>query len=248
MRKLGWYGLAFLILISCYVLGSVIVDNEVIIPSLTSIFNYIKSIKRDTLLISVGNTLGKTMITYSLSIIISLTLAIIATKEKRRLMIKPWMSIMKTIPTIAILLILIIAIGNERTVYVLPSLVIIPILYENFLDQIINVDKKFREVAIVYHFDVKKKIKYLYYYPLLERFMLSLKQTFGLCLKVIVMAEVIAQVKHGIGVMMRRENLNIETSGVFAWTLILIIIIVFADYLLELSSKKLLKWKCDDGN
>lgn len=248
MKKIGWYGLAILILISFYVIGSVIIDNEVILPRLTSIFKYIKGIKGRTLLINVGNTIGKTILTYLLSVVISLILAVIATNEKRRLIIKPWMSIIKTVPTIAILLILIIAIGNEKTVYVLPSLVIMPVLYENFLDQMINVDQKYREVATVYRFDLKKKLKYLYYYPLLERLLFSLKQTFGLCLKVIVMAEVIAQVKQGIGVMMRKENLNIETSGVFAWTLILIIIIIIIDYLLEFSTKKLLKWKCYDGN
>jgi NitT/TauT family transport system permease protein len=235
------------LLISYYFL-SLIVNNEVLLPTIRQLGNYFYQIEFNEFLKNVSHTLLKALSSYLISMILAFILAIIARYKKLYLFINPYISILKTIPTISIILIVIVWLGNELAIYLIPFLVIFPLLYETIFYQLKNVDVKLIAVTNVYRFSLKQKLKYLYFYPLLEGLMLSFKQTFGLCLKIIVMAEVLAQGEFGIGAKIQNERINIEMSGVFAWTIILIVIILVIDFVLDTVTKRVIKWKCYNEN
>ncbi|QVK18723.1 ABC transporter permease subunit [Mycoplasmatota bacterium] len=249
MKKLNWYyGLAIVILTVVYVILSEKVDNEMILPKLGLIFNYFKNLDFTVFVTHTGATVLKVVISYLLSLTLALLLAIIAYYRKFFRMINPYISILKTLPTISIILIALIWLGNEKSIYLIANLVILPILYETFFYHLKNIDPKLVDVSKIYQFNFRKKLRFLYYYPLLEGLMVSLKQTFGLCFKVIVMAEVIGQSQSGIGAQIQNEKVNLEMVGVFSWTIILIIFVLMIDFALDYIAKKIIRWKCYNEN
>ncbi len=246
--RIVFYGLAILCITLVYWIISHIIDNVMILPKIKIILSYLLSIEKSDFINHIASTMIKVLISYMISTILALLLAIIAHYKKLYLMINPYMSILKTIPTISIILILFIWFGNEQSIYFIPIIVIIPILYETFHYHLKNIDHKLVDVTKVYQFNVSMKVRYLFFYPLLEAFMLSLKQTFGLCFKIIVMAEVIGQAKNGIGAKIQNEKINLTMEGVFAWTIILISIVLVIDFIIDFSTRKAVKWKCNHEN
>ncbi len=243
-KKIIYYLLSLLSIIILYHMLSITVNNEMILPKLSLIVNYIIKIKSGVFLTYSLKTISKTIVCFVFSLLVSLILAVIAYNKGLSRIINPYMSILKTIPTISIILMAIIWLGNEKAIYLIPVLVIIPLLYESFIHHLKNIDPKLVEVCVIYKFNLMKKIRYLYFYHLLEGFILSLKQTIGLCFKIIVMAEVIGQAQIGIGAIMQNEKVNLNMSGVFAWTVILIIYVLIIDLIIDVTAKKVIKWKC----
>lgn len=243
IKKYNYYFLSLLILLLSYYLLSHKIDNEMILPRLNLIFNYFKNLSFRDLLENISYTFIKAITSYLISLVLAFALAIISFYRKSYRIIRPLMSILKSLPTISIILISLIWLGKEKSIYIIAILVILPILYEMFYFQIKNVNQELLEVCIVYQFNWLKKIKYLYCFQILEGFMLTLKQTFGLCFKIIVMAEVIGQAKYGIGAKIQNEKINLEIAGVFSWTIILVLLVLVIDYLINHSSKYIIKWK-----
>lgn len=244
MKKINWYFVfAIVFIILSYFLLSNYINKEIVLPKINSIIGYLKSQSFDEIWTNTKSTIIKAIVGYLVSMLIALFLAVISNYKHLGNFIKPFISIIKTVPTISIIIIALIWLGKEKSIFLIAYLVIFPILYEMFYYNIKNVDKKLLEVCKVYQFSFMKKIKYLYFYSILESFFLSLKQTFGLCFKVIVMAEVIGQVNLGIGAQIQNEKVNLEMAGVFTWTILLIVIVIIMDYLIEYGAKKVLKWK-----
>ncbi len=67
----------------------------------------------------------------------------------------------------------------------------------------------------------------------------ALLQSFGLGLKVLVMAEFISNAKHSIGyeIMLYKDHFN-DMSYVYAWSIILIIFVLAVDYVVNIVHKK----------
>ena len=235
--------LAMFFIIFGYYLLSEIKNNQLIYPKIPTIIDYFRSLSFATIVTHVSATVYKTIYGYLLALISSIILAIATKHFKLDKFIMPFISILKTVPTISVIIIAYIWFGRERSVYFVLFLVIFPILYETFYHHLKYVNQSLLEVCQVYQFSLIKKIRYFYFYHLLEGFLLSFKQTFGLCFKIMVMAEVIGQVRVGIGAQIVNENINFVMEGIFAWTIILVTIVVCIDYSIDGLKKVVLKWK-----
>jgi NitT/TauT family transport system permease protein len=63
-------------------------------------------------------------------------------------------------------------------------------------------------------------------------------QSAGLGIKVLVMAEFLAQTRNSIGNQLYLAKVNLEYDRVFAWTILLIIIAVILEFLIEYYVRK----------
>jgi NitT/TauT family transport system permease protein len=205
--------------------------------------DYFKTLKFKTIFDHAIVTICRTLLSYLISVGFALAIAIAANYKKADHYINPVISILKTIPTISIMIIALIWLGRNESVLLISFLVVFPILYEMFYHHIKHIDKNLLEVCVVYQFSYTMRVKYLYFYNVLESFFISLKQTFGLSFKIMVMSEVIGQTSKGIGMKIYNEKVNLNMAGVFAWTIILVIIVLLIDFLIEKCSKRVLKWR-----
>ncbi|ERJ11102.1 ABC transporter permease [Haloplasma contractile] len=232
-----------LVLIGWHIISK-IVNIDYILPSPVQVLDYFN--KEITLVDAskqVGMTLFRVTIGYSVALLFALVLSILATihqvfeKSVNQIVI-----ISKTLPTISIILIALIWLGRSKATFLIAILVVFPLLYEVFYNSIKNIDPKLVDVSHIYQFNFRKRLKYLYIPSVIMNFTLSLKQTFGLCFKVMVMAEVLGQAQAGIGSEIYEAKLYLEMAGVFSWTIILIFIVLLIDYLIISLIKTRKKW------
>lgn len=234
-------GIVFIFLL--WLLTAHIVDNSIVIPKISEVFQALGSMLRTKqTYVVIFNTLSRLIITVGISFGIALFLSIVATSIKVvKEFLKPIMALMRTIPVAAIIIILLIIFGNTKSPYIITSLVILPIMYEGILVSFENIDQGIiDEVRMLskLNYKVAKDI----YIPIITPQILStLVATIGLGLKVMVMSEFIAQPNHTIGYMMLQEKNFLEMANVFAWTIILIIFVLIVEQVLKIIKIKLNK-------
>jgi NitT/TauT family transport system permease protein len=101
---------------------------------------------------------------------------------------------------------------------------VFPIIFQSVYEGITHID---RDLIDVYHLEEHHfvlGIKYLYFPMVRNNIVLALLQSFGLGLKVLVMAEFLAQSRDSIGNSIYLAKVTLNYDQVFAWTLILILI------------------------
>ena len=105
-----------------------------------------------------------------------------------------------------------------------------------------GIDPKLIEMAKLYDVGERKLFFDLYLPSISSNFIGALKAVLASSYKVVVMSEVIARTDKGIGSKINWAWINIETSEILAWS----ILVVFLSYVLEkilvLNIKKVLEW------
>lgn len=243
MKKSFKFVIVLVILLTIYQLLAIKMNNQLIFPHLSSIWTYIRGLDFAAVSQTIGKTFFRTVISFLFAVIVSLLLAVIAQNKYLNGFVSQTVSILRTMPTIAIIILILIWFKSQVATFIISFLVVFPLLYEGFVFGLAHVDQKLLEVSRVYRFTTWQNIKYIYFYQMIEQFLLQVKQSFGLAFKIMVMAEVIGQVHQGIGAEINRARMNIEMEGIIVWTAILIILVLLLEWILEMSSKKLLKWK-----
>lgn len=178
----------------------------------------------------IGLSLIRLIISVFVSAILGIFLGSLAGLHKKASwLMHPYVTILRTIPVISIVVILLICLGFEATPYVITFLMVFPIIYQATEEGILGIDQSFIDVYKLEAHDFKLALKYLYY-PLIKPYLvLAFLQSFGLGLKVLVMAEYLAQTKNSMGLSLYMAKTNLDYASVFAWTVILIVLSVFLE-------------------
>ena len=239
-KKYLYYSLGILFVIFVWFIGSILVDSEIVLPKISLVFKTIGELfaRGETYLIILRTFLDILIVTI-LTLILAFVFSLLALRfEGFKHFFSPIVTLLKSIPVVAVIILFLLMVGQRFTPYVITFLVIFPILYEGIYNSINSIDKDLLD-------DVKtvSNLNYLVikdiYFPLSKpKILVSLLQSFGLGLKVIVTAQMIAQTKGTIGYQIAIQNTYLETKGVFAWTIILIIFVFVIDFILHLIIKK----------
>lgn len=243
--KKTYYILGILFLFFVWFIASIIVDNEGILPKISTVFNDIVKVLVETKTYQIlGNTVLKIFITIIVSLLIALVLSILSLIDERiENFIRPSIVVMKSIPIVAIVMILLSLFLKQNVRYIgtmiASGFVIIPILYESILVGFKTIDSwtiKATKLFSKLNFHVIRKI----YIPLaLPNIISGLLSSFGLGLKVLVMSEVIMNPNDSIGQLIGLYSSLGELSMIFAWSILLLVIVVIIDYLIKVWNKKL---------
>jgi len=136
---------------------------------------------------------------------------------------KPYVTILRTVPVISIVVILLIVLGNKITPYAITFFMVFPLIYQATEEGIHNIDSSYIDVYHLEAHDWKLALKHLYL-PLIKPYIiLACLQSFGLGLKVMVMAEYLAQTERSMGQAIYLAKTHLDYAIVFAWTIILIL-------------------------
>ena len=175
---------------------------------------------------------------YFLSLIIALFISILADKFNTvKLLFEPIQILTKAIPNVSYIIVTLIWLGSEGSVWVICMLVLFPVLYNNFIFTLENEDSELKDIQKIYPETFIKTTR-LRTMPLLYgTFLSSSKVALGLGLKICVMAEILGQVKVGIGKHLYYARLYLDTSSLFAWTIIIIILSVIIDSIFNILIK-----------
>jgi NitT/TauT family transport system permease protein len=138
--------------------------------------------------------------------------------------IRPVVTVLRTVPVISIVVIILMLFGFSSTPYVITFLMVFPIMFQGAADGIGRIDP---ELVDVYRLEDNTLVGGLRhcYLPLIRAdIRTALLQGAGLGVKVLVMAEYLAQTPHSIGNSLYLARVNLDFASVFAWTALLVIV------------------------
>jgi NitT/TauT family transport system permease protein len=240
LKKWIWFSSSIFILFLVWILVYQGVNHDLIMPSLKnvllSVFD-ILSTKSSVLMILA--TLFRLCISILMALVFAILFGILAGLFKNvSTFLKPYITILRTVPVISITVILFILLGYEIAPFIITFLMVFPIVFQATEDGIKSIDNELIDVYKLEEHHLVIATKDLYF-PLIKPYLfLSLLQSFGLGVKVLVMAEYLSQTKNSIGNALYLARINIEYQYVYAWTIVLILISLVFEFGLNQYRKK----------
>lgn len=209
------------------------VKNDILIPSPYATFKYLC-----TLLVSpafyraAAATIFRIMTGFAVSLVLALILSILCSLYPVfRRYFEPVQILIRTIPNVSYIIIALIWLGSQGSVMLVSFMILFPIFMNGFLNRLDTDEKTCMDVEAVYpekaSVRIAKKIL-----PELSGEILSTGRTAAsMGFKVGVMAEILGSVHTGIGRSISYCRLDLNTAGIFAWTIVLIMISLLMDTL-----------------
>lgn len=240
-NKYTWIALGIFFLFLIWIISSAIINNSYILPSLSLTFKALGNILADKSSYSIiGNTFLKSFIAILASAFIAILLAYLSLlSNKVKFFFKPGMVLLKTLPIVVVIIIFILFFKADIATEFIVSVVVIPIIYESTLEGITTINKEIVDCVRLdsnINFNVITKVHFPIAFPF---FITSLVQSFGLGLKVMVMAEYITQAKNSIGYEFQYyKNISMEMEYLFAWSIILVAIILIIELIIKNIEKR----------
>jgi NitT/TauT family transport system permease protein len=194
--------------------------------------------------LAVGYTLMRLFVGFAVSFLIAALLGILSALFKPiRFILKPFVLICKTVPTAAVVFIILIMVGTNWTPCYLVFLVVFPIVYESFLSGIDGAGEDVRDALRLDMSLANPRAVFGVLVPMASPYiLLSIVTSLGLGMKVSIMAEIVAggSSAAGLGRLIYIANsIDGDTTQVMALSLAAILIIAVIDLLIYLVKRKL---------
>lgn len=228
---------ALLLLVWAYVAYSV--DSVYIMPTISSTLDEFKLIlESDSFYKSVWGTTRRSLIAFGASTLLAFACMLLCECNlfiKR--MVQVIVAILRSIPTMSIIIILIIWTSSEMTPIIVTMLIIFPVIFSAMTAGRENIDKSLQENTSLYKITRAEKIVKVYI-PLSAPVTLEgMANAISLGVKVTIASELLAQTKDALGRLMQISRLNFAVAQLFAYTLVAIVVSLILEYAVRLVKK-----------
>lgn len=235
IKEITLYTITLGTLLIIWQIRATMVDNATLFPfpanvwaSLTTLLSQIETYR------IILFTLFRLLISLATSLFIGIILGVIAGFSKTvYTLLRPVVTGLRSLPVASLIVVILILYGQQQAVYIIGFLMIFPIMFEASAHGVINVNTQLVHATRIEAVNKSKKLLYVYFPLALPYIKTGLFQSVGLGFKVLVMAEFIAQTQISIGRMLYLGRINIQYADVFAWTIIIILIVLLIESLLK---------------
>lgn len=234
--------LGILTIIIAWLLASIMIKEDVILPSIGITLSKLGKIVTNGYSYKIlGVTFLRLLISLSASLIIALVLASLSTIFKRfSYYIRPIISLFRTIPVIAIIIILLFFVGNQTASIYISSLVTLPLMYEGILSGMENIDKDLLD-EIKIQSNISPYIIRKVFIPIIRpHLIVAIISSLGLGIKVLIMSEFVATPRISIAKEMFNYQSALQLEGIFAWTILIVALILVLEFSIKKISDKYL--------
>lgn len=229
-----------LLLLVVWTIGASLVHNDILIPYPHQVLQFlVDNISTSKFWLTIGITILRTSRGFLLSLFCALVLSICCfLNQKIYHFFQPIYMILKTIPNVSYIILALIWLGAEGSVSIVTCMILFPVFFNSFMNCLFYQDKDILDAAWIYEDTTWNKLKF-WLFPLLKGEILHTGKTAAsLGFKVGIMAEILGQVRIGIGRSIQFQRLDLNTSGILAWTLVVILISFFFDLLFSYFEKR----------
>ncbi len=196
--------------------------------------------------LAIGGTLLRLIIAIALSIVAGLFLGILAGLfENFYIFFKPFVVVLKTIPTAAVIFIIIALLKPKYAPIIVVFLITFPLIYESVVSGFRNIDPNLINALKIDGSNTFKSV-FKFYLPLSSNYIaLGIASSVGLGMKVSIMSEILAgsDSADGLGKLIRDASAIVDMTSILAYSLIAIFIIGVIDIAIYFAKKGLKKEK-----
>jgi NitT/TauT family transport system permease protein len=238
--------LSFILIIAIWwILAATRFRQTGIIPTpLTTLKIIAEETQKDSFGMAIGSTLVRSFLSFLVSFITASALALLAHYKKFvGVMLNPFIILFRSMPTIALILILLLTVGSAMLPIVVSFLVVFPLCYQNMHTAISEVDKKLITMAKVFNVPTIRQITGIYIPAMLPYIFSSIIAGFGLNIKVVISAEVMGLPSMSIGYLLLSAKQGFNFALSFAWLVIAVIVSLICELALYLISRLCMPYK-----
>ena len=239
LHRYIWLTLSVLFWIGVWQLGSMAVGQELLLVSpMRTLSALWEMLHTEEFYAAVSGSLIRIASGFAAALISGVVLASLAKAfMPLRMLFMPVMSAVKSTPVASFVILALIWISSVNLSVFMSFLIVLPVVYSNFLDGLDRADIKLIEMAKVFRMPLVSRIRAIYWPSAFPYLLTSLRLSLGMCWKAGIAAEVIAQPADSIGSALYRAKVFFSTPEMFAWTLAIIIISVAIEKLMLLIVK-----------
>ena len=150
----------------------------------------------------------------------------------------PIIVFIKAVPTMAFIVLVLIWTSKDYAPIIIGIIISFPIFYDTILNSLLDIDKGLLHMCKVYRISKTDKIIAIIIPIISMEIRKVLASTLSLIFKVVISGEVYAQPKYGIGSIIQFEKMQLNTSTIIAWMIIITVIVYFFEFLIENIFKK----------
>ena len=220
------------------------VDIQLIVPRVGDTFSKLwRLLGENSFYLALGGTLWRSLLSFFIALVLAILLAIISNFiPVIYKLLTPIVTIIRAIPTMSVILLTIIWLNSDYSPLLITLFIIFPIMYSNFYTGITSVDSELIEMSKAYNVRKKDMIFSLYLPNIAPSFFDTLQSAISLNVKIIISAEVLAQTKLSMGLMMKLSKGILDTSELLAWTIVAILLSYFLENVIILIKKLVIRW------
>lgn len=145
----------------------------------------------------------------------------------------PWMSVIKSTPVVAFILIAILWFGSGIVPIFVAILMTLPVMAEATAQGVRSVDKKLLEMARVYRMSRPSILMNIRIPSAMPFILAGAAASFGLTWKVVIAGEILGFPESGLGSAMQTAKVHLETPRVFSLTIVAILMSVVTELILK---------------
>jgi len=238
-------GVASLIFaVTIWIIVEKTVKNEYLVPS------FKQTVKSAFAVFCEGffwRALAKTLLKVFFSVIISFILALIVAGlgkvvKGTKSFVKPIVSILRTLPTMAVLVLILIYSGRTVAPIIVSSLVLFPMMYAQFCTAFDSIDEGIIRATRVFKLSKKDRL-FKVYVPMVAPSVLShLGGNVSFAIKLVISAEIMASTFTSLGGMMQEANAILDVPRLMALTIIAVILGILFELIFHVIFNKSFKW------
>ena len=193
-------------------------------------------------------TLSRGLFGFGISLVVGVILGFMAGKYTWiEAFLRPLIIFVRSTPSMSLILLALIWFKGDTVPVFVNFLMVFPMIIQNIIEGIKNIDRELLEMVNIYRVKQWRQLTTLYFPSLLPYLAAGIAAGLGVTWKVLIAAEVLAYPAWGIGTQMDTARVYLQTDKVFAWTIVVMVIGIFFDYLLDyLLRRPFSAWKGTD--
>ncbi len=204
-----------------WLIAWVVTDDGFVVPSVGDTLSSLVSLLGTTSFwAAFGMTLVRSVIAWLISLALAAALSSVsAAFTVARRFIAPFIAVFRTVPTMAITLMLLIWSSPRVAPAIVSVLMVFPLSYNQMMAAFDGADSGLAEMAILYGVPLKDRLFKIYIPQMLPPLLSQVGANLSLTLKVMISAEVLCSTFNSLGGLIYQSNVLLDTAQMFALTI-----------------------------
>lgn len=221
------------------------VKNDYLLPSFQETFVAMgRLLSGGEFWVAFSHTLLRTLLSFAIALVLGVALAILARLYAPvRAFLAPLVSLARTLPTMAIILLLLLWTTPAVAPVIVSLLVLAPAVYAAMLASLDEVSEQYGELTRVYRVSTRRKI-FKMYLPLCAPSLLKQSGAIlSLGIKITVSGEVLSSTYKSLGGLMQNAKMFVDVPTLLALTLVAVLLGFVLEGLCLLVYKLIVRWR-----
>lgn len=211
-------------------------DSEFVVPEIGATFAAFKNVfENPEFWHGLIGTLLRSVVGFAVSLGLFFVTFFLATAFNGfKRVAEPIIGAMRSLPAVAVTLILMLAVGGNVTPVILGVLVIYPIMYSSAISRTATLPKELKEICILCGGGRLTTFKSVYLPCLAGGLPESLATTFSYNIKAVIGAEILAQTVNSLGMLMKLSQVYLQPAMLMAFVIAAVVVSVVAEAVIRL--------------